>query len=275
MAKRNIESILAKGSAKQRMLLLSNHIAETTTGKSGFLSESDFDKLVGSFKTPAEIKLYNRYKNANTAIQSLLPYLAQLRLLYREQIARIDSFCLLAHTYEQVETLVNSTLSTIKSDKQRTELLDTLLSKTAFFYAKPLKKSDNEDPTTYKLSIEDVSAHKTEQIKSMSLTSGAHEHKSRATEILVLIKTVLKALKDYVEQNDFQITSYNDFLKEVENEIAQQNFMFTNFKKSVKVKRRGPGGEVEEEYHDFYFYPEYNAAGVDELEYNRLRRIYL
>ena len=195
MIKKNISRILEKGSAKQRMILLANHIAETATDKPGFLSDSEFTALVESFKTPAEIKLYRRYKEANTALQALLPYLSQLRLLYNTEIARIEGLCLLDFTYREIEDLISFTLYTIKDEKQKAELLETFVNNSNFLFANPKKKieeHEGEKKEHYELSITEPRRRKFGGGEDITLTAMALGRKNRAMSLLSSIKTLLK-----------------------------------------------------------------------------------
>lgn len=282
MTKKNIGKILEKGTAKQRMLLLANHIAETATNKPGFLSDSEFTALVESFKTPAEIRLYKRYKAANSALQSLLPYLAQLRLSYRVEYTRIEGYCLLYNSYLNFATSVNLVLESIKDSKLRARILESFIRKAVTHFAIPKKHiMDSEKKTEFfDLSIIKSIEQKSDKESQTTLSEIIADHRNRAMKILSSIKTLLKALKDYIEENDIQITAYNDFIKEVEKEITKDKPKHNTLSRSVQKPIN--------EHYDFMtlrawldlsdernFYPEYDKAEINQAEYDNYRSTYL
>jgi len=50
VGKKDISKILAKCSARQKTLLLANHVAETSFGEEGLLADSEFNSLINSIK---------------------------------------------------------------------------------------------------------------------------------------------------------------------------------------------------------------------------------
>ena len=286
MSKKNIGKILEKGSAKQRMILLSNHVAETATDKPGFLSPVEFDTLVESFKTPAEIKLYRRYKEANKALQALLPYLSQLRLLYNIEIAKIEGLCLLHFTYGETQELVNRTLSSIKDETQRAELLEAFIQNSSFLFANPKKDierhgegEEQELTEWYELSITEPRRRKFETGgEDITFTMMALGRKNRAMSLLSRIKTLLKALRDYIEENDFRIETYTDFIDTIEKEVTKEDPIFQRYSKKAFLK----SAETEEEkekllgiFGDTFFMPDYDEAVINQKEYDKYRSSYL
>jgi len=281
MSKKNISRILEKGSAKQRIVLLSNHIAETATDKPGFLSDSEFTTLVESFKTPAEIKLYRRYKEANTALQALLPYLSQLRLLYNIEIARIEGLCLLDFTYREIEDLISFTLYTIKDEKQKAELLETFVNNSSFLFANPKKKIEQREGEIreyYELSTTEPRRRSSGEGDNITFTAMALGRKERAMSLLSRIKTLLKALRDYIEENDFRIETYTDFIDTIEKEVTKEDPIFQRYSKKAFLK----SAETEEEkekllgiFGDTFFMPDYDEAVINQKEYDKYRSSYL
>lgn len=282
---KNIAKILEKGTPRQRMLLLANHIAETATNKPGFLSDSEFAALVESFKSPAEIRLYKKYKAVNSALQSLLPYLAQLRLSYRVEYTRIEGYSLLSRSYSNFEISFNAMLYNIKDKKQRTDLLNSFIKNSIVHFAIPqktIKKFGDMESEFLTLSIVQPDNRTHTRARKITLSEIIEDHRKRAMKLLSSIKTLLKALKDYIDENDIQLTAYNDFIKEVENEIT---------KDSPSTRRIHSSKEEQKtlfDHSDFQnlrfwmeysnernFYPKYDEAEIDQIEYNHYRSNYL
>ena len=281
----NIDKIIENGTPRQRMLLLANHIAETATNKPGFLSDSEFSALVESFKSPAEIKLYKKYKAANSALQRLLPYLAQLRLSYRVEYTRIEGYSLLCSSYADFEISINFMLYNIKDSKLRSELLNIFVKNSIVHFAIPKKKIDRFGDMKAEfldLSIKQHDKKISGKVSKITLNEIISEHRDRAMKLLSSIKTLLKALKDYIDENNIQITAYNDFIKEVEKEITKDN--------PSKKRVRSSKGEQKNlfDHSDFQslrfwmdfsdernFYPKYDEAEINQTEYDNYRSTYL
>jgi len=82
MSRKNISKILAAGSAKQKTLLLANHIAATSFGEEGLLTSKEFYALLATIKGPQDVAVYNRIKNAELNLRFFMLNLNQLRLVF-------------------------------------------------------------------------------------------------------------------------------------------------------------------------------------------------
>ncbi len=72
MSKKDIGKLLTTGTAKQRLLLIAEDRARVTYGEERILTDSDFNKLLDSFKKPNEIKLYNQFLGYGKAVNNSL-----------------------------------------------------------------------------------------------------------------------------------------------------------------------------------------------------------
>ena len=100
MSKKDISKILTSGSARQRTLLLANHIAATSFGKEGFLTSKEFYALLSSIKGERDIRIYNSTKAVELNLRFFLLNLNQLRLVFFNIVSQ---YVLLRQTIAMVE----------------------------------------------------------------------------------------------------------------------------------------------------------------------------
>jgi hypothetical protein len=70
MSKKDISKILTKGTAKQRLLLIAEDVARGRYSKDKILTDHEFNQISDSFKTPNEIKLWNKWKRIDESIMT-------------------------------------------------------------------------------------------------------------------------------------------------------------------------------------------------------------
>jgi len=103
MSRKDISKILTAGSARQRALLLANHIAATTFGKEGFLTSKEFYALLSSIKGDRDIRIYNKIKTVELNLRFFLLNLNQLRMVFFNTVLQ---YLLLRQTITMVETSI-------------------------------------------------------------------------------------------------------------------------------------------------------------------------
>jgi len=119
MNKKDISKILASGTARQKYLLIAEDTARARHSLSRILTDAELRALVDSIKTPQEIKVYNKLREADKLIMNSLSVLMQFRMLYSKTIVELDKFTLLWDSYQTTEELVNYILLEIKDPHER------------------------------------------------------------------------------------------------------------------------------------------------------------
>jgi hypothetical protein len=100
MSKKDISKILSGGSARQKTLLLANHIAATSFGKEGFLTSKEFYALLSSIRGERDIRIYNTTKTMELNLRFFLLNLNQLRLIFFNVVSQ---YVLLRQTITMME----------------------------------------------------------------------------------------------------------------------------------------------------------------------------
>ena len=122
MSKKDIGKLLTTGTAKQRLLLIAEDRARVTYGEERILTDSDFNKLLDSFKKPNEIKLYNQFLGYTKAVNIGVLNLQGLKYEATRNYSDLRGYILLLNSYENSEILANSILNEIKDPVERERL---------------------------------------------------------------------------------------------------------------------------------------------------------
>lgn len=265
MRTKDVSDIILKGSPKQRLNLVYSHFALLQFNKEGFLTEAELKKIKDSFKTPQERNLYNRYVQVDTTVRNSLMYLNQLRLAFREQTAHIEGFSLLCYSLESSVELLNELLSQVKDKKLKNQLTKTIEQK-RILYSTFSKDTDGYIILKPKERTGEIWP---EDIGETGLPGIRRVYKKRAEDILISCKTVIKAIRDYLEENSFNIKEYKNSIKEIEADISEDKTILA--KHSPKqMKKLFPDKDLSE-FKSCFFYPDYDSLEIDEEQYKRFK----
>lgn len=266
---KNISKILSKGSAKQRIILVATDIAEKNLGNSGLLSETELKELIDTFNTPAEIRLYNKFRRTEELIRNALHILYQYKNIYREYIARIEGYCITWEVYNEIKEIINDLLFKVEDKKLRGDIVKELVNKNLLF-AKFTKDKTQEgfvNIDTGKPNIKEVEG---------GLEGLLAINKEKAVNTIMEFKTLLKAIKDAVEENDFQVKPYINLYETAEAEIKDLEPSLVKYSKKKFTKKMEILGiehdakllKISEKY---FVFPDYEEIEIDEAKYKKIR----
>ena len=199
----NIEKSLAKGTAKQRVILLANHIAEVNLEGKGLLSSAEVNSLTDSFKTDQEITVYNRYRGIYDEVRNYLGTLAQLRFTYACAIEKLEKLISLRRSNYDVEDLVNNLLDLMPDKKTKAKALKRIKA----FDNIALMRSIRVDKDGY--------VDLTEEPRL--LDNAIDETRKEALLEQVRLKTGIILLKDYLSETRLKVKVFTAYVKEIEN----------------------------------------------------------
>jgi hypothetical protein len=283
----DISKILAKGSAKQRALLYFNNIGEKNrqpgdnlerTGK-GFLTEAEERQLFESFKTSAEITLYNRYNELLKSIYHKTTALAAMLFQYRESIASLTGYCLLYHGYTDFADTLSGLYFAMETPEEKKKVLNFLKNHKRYLWAEigPAKDPDTDgisilpgwDVPKTKKYMDPLIPRKTPQIRDV-----LEAYSKRAKKQLGECKATLKAVKDIIEETGFKVKEQIEGLDRIENDLKEDKAPLPKFSRkkteisgylaedNPKQKQR-----MEEMFGPNWLFPEYDAIEIDEALY--------
>lgn len=202
MIKKDISRVLTQGTAKQRVMIIAEDIAQYRLTRKGFLTDAETRALADSFKTNSEIKLYNRFIDFDKRVTHVLSYLRQLRLAHEVSIGHLTGYCLLWSEYQREEEMFNQLLTLIKDKATRKEALKLIL-----------KGSGSQPILAEVVAGEDgliTIETKDRATRKHSLEELIGVYKERALEQLKDAKALATAILEYMDEEGFNVKTYRD-----------------------------------------------------------------
>jgi hypothetical protein len=250
MNKKDISKALTQGSAKQRATIIAEDRAQYSKTGKGFLKDSDMKALYESFKTSAEIRIYNKYLKVGRKVNQSIPYLKQLQLLYEVSIAYLTGYSLLWYSYQEQEKLFNEFLYEVKDKTEKQKLLKRLTGINFLFatIVSSKKKGFIDIKTDSKgedYGIEEIIRAYTE----------------RATYELREAKALAQAILDYMDEEGFNVKTYKETVKEVMDALSRDRAAGKFSKKTTlkAVKNRMDKKRIEEIFSKYWVFPDPNT----------------
>jgi len=205
MNKKDVSKVLAQGSAKQRVMILAEDIAQYRLTRKGFLTDSETRALADSFKKDSEIKLYNRLIDFDKRVTHVLSYLHQLQLAYEGSIGYLTGYCLLWNSYQREEENYNQLLHDIKDKATRKKAIRTLIT------ASPLLATTvaGKEEGTINILTTGEKKHDIEDLIAL--------YSERATAQVKDAKALAMAILEYMDEERFNVKTYkNEVIKVLE-----------------------------------------------------------
>lgn len=253
--KRDVARIIDKGTPKERANLYFSNRAELNNNKPGFLTEEEANRLEESFKTQKEIALFDKYLTMGRAVRDALIFLNQILLAYNMKITSIRGKEELWGALSETAKNINKALSEVKDKETRAKITKTIINtpvncsfifdkdKDGYIVLKSTKPKDLESPITDSPLVRET----------ISMSSSAYK-------FLILGKSIVKALQDYIRENRFTIKEYKNQLKEIETDLKRDKSL------TGLAKLRTPDEQ--------YIYPNYNDLKVDDEAVKKYRETY-
>jgi len=271
----DLSRILTKGSAKQRALLLFNDMVEKSFVKEGdwkegkgFLTEPEQKQLWNSFNTESEVRLYNRFLGLQQDISQNLLLLKQLQFKYQGTIARLSGYCLLQHEYTQFEETLNAIYYAIETPEQGRKVLDVMEMHNHYLFA-TIGPAEHPDRDGVEI----------RERTGLPLKKILDALSCRAMEELVRAKTIVKVIRDTIEENEFDIEVFKDMLDEEEKTLQEDRAPLPKFsrkKTEEGILKHADNAEQRQRMEDIFrknwVFPEYEEAAISETLYKVMRQ---
>lgn len=224
MAKKDISTILTKGTAKQRANLVAEHIARLNyyeTSKEPLLTDAEYNKLSDSFKTPAEIKLWNKFRSIDSGIKIGLNNLQGLLFELKMHYSDLRGYILVWNTIEASELISNSILHQL-TPEERLRVSSNLKDNLKMFFTQI--EPDEEGYLEYKIDFErqvyrdengKPISYKDEprMSKEFTLLYAMNNIKGFAEDTATKFFSWRKALLDYMGETGFNPETYKNLIK--------------------------------------------------------------
>lgn len=265
MAKQDLSKILKTGSLKQRLKLLDDCRADVSIGKEPPFTDKEIDELSDSFKSPEEIRLYNRHLRAYRAFRDFLATTDLLHSQYKEAIAYITGFVLLWDTYERSEELLNSVIAQVKDKKTKELILKQFANRKHFLYADI--EADKEGFLRFYTDNTSArkKAKKTED--DYSIEGILRLWKEKAEERARHTKTFAKVLLDYMEETGYKPKAFYDRVSTILAEVDKDEALLPKFSRQQATEKQYSNLDLLAKY---FVYPDQENTRIQEEDYDRL-----
>lgn len=275
MSKKDIGKLLTTGTAKQRLLLIAEDRARVTYGEERILTDSDFNKLLDSFKKPNEIKLYNQFLGYTKAVNIGVLNLQGLKYEATRNYSDLRGYILLLNSYENSEILANSILNEIKDPVERERLAKIGASVNTLLFSQAVvdKEGFIDIQTNVKKPTKDSKGNpKNKEILENKLTlwEVMNNVKRKAETSAIRYLSWEKALLDFMEDKGFNVKTYKDKIELLSTEIWAPIIHWAKYYGENNTGLSKP--RVEKLLSKYKIAPDRQLYEIDEAEYNFFRK---
>ena len=275
MSKKDIGKLLTTGTAKQRLLLIAEDRARVTYGEERILTDSDFNKLLDSFKKPNEIKLYNQFLGYTKAVNIGVLNLQGLKYEATRNYSDLRGYILLLNSYENSELLVNSILNEIKDPVERERLAKIGASVNTLLFSEAVvdKEGFIDIQTNVKKQTKDSNGNpKNKEILENQLTlwEVMNNVKRKAETSAIRYLSWEKALLDFMEDKGFNVKTYKDKIELLSTEIWAPIIHWAKYYGENNTGLSKP--RVERLITKYKIAPDRDLYKIDEVEYSFFRK---
>jgi hypothetical protein len=275
MSKKDIGKLLTTGTAKQRLLLIAEDRARVTYGEERILTDSDFNKLLDSFKKPNEIKLYNQFLGYTKAVNIGVLNLQGLKYEATRNYSDLRGYILLLNSYENSEILANSILNEIKDPVERERLAKIGASVNTLLFSQAVvdKEGFIDIQTNVKKPTKDSKGNpKNKEILENKLTlwEVMNNVKRKAETSAIRYLSWEKALLDFMEDKGFNVKTYKDKIELLSTEIWAPIIHWAKYYGENNTGLSKP--RVERLLTKYKIAPERDLYKIDGAEYSFFRK---
>jgi hypothetical protein len=268
MAKKDIGKVLTTGSAKQKALLLAEHMARVVSGKEGLVTPAEFTEIAESFKTSREIRLWNEYLAHGKNVTSAINNLQGLKFEIVGHYFNLRGHILVWLEIESAELLANSLLHEVTDPGERKRIARDGLVGVNLLFAQI--ETDPEGYIKLLTGYEDDA----KGLASPDTLRYAFSAILRATEgAIVRYLSWEKALLDYMDETGYNIKTHRDHLKNLGNQIRKPVITWEKYQGKLVGGKSKPA--LEKLLERYNVHPRIEELEIDQQEYNFFLKVML
>lgn len=258
MNKTDVTKVLATGTPKQRIMILAEDIAQYRIQHKGFLTEKEHQALTDSFKTPAEIKLYNKFMNCDKAIINAMPYLKQLQLIHEVSIAYLTGYCLLWDSYQRQAESYNRLLYGIEDKAIKAEALKAIMGRLLLADIAEIKSG--KDKGMIELQIRELPTKK--KTERYGLGEMIDAYSIKATDQLKEAKALGQAILEYMDEEGFNVKTYKKQVTDILDALSIDRAVMPKFSRTATDELTEATDKEKKRYNDlmskYWVFPDPN-----------------
>lgn len=275
MSKKDISKILKQGTAKQRAILLAEDIARAKYNKEKILTDHEFNEITDSFNKPNEIKIYNKFRRADSIVGNALLNLQGLKFEVLMHYSNLRGYIFVWNSIENTEQIVNSILHEVKDNKEKKRIAKIgaesgkiLLSKNTVDkegYLDIQIDFERIDPTDESGKINYKSTKTTKEASLWFLMNSVKDQTiNSATKYI----SWSKAIEDFMDEEGFNIKTYKDLLNAMGEDIYRPIIGWNKYKSSESGFIEGFPKRVDKLKSKYAITPNISELEVDNELYN-------
>jgi hypothetical protein len=269
------EPVINTKSASQKLQVIDDYragIHSTKTFISSFEIPEEIQKLIATFKTPAEVALYNQHLEAFNFYQINIQRVEEILTLFKEAIAHLTGFTLLWDSYQRTEKLLNDVLNNT-AHGLREDLSRVMTTHSSYLY------TDLEISGKMQLEVKFITEDSTNSRKGTNkefpggyaVEELVHMWAGSATTHVINIRTISTALLDGMDLIKYKPKAFKEKLKGFLMEIDEEKAVTPQYSRRSTLKNTP---EDLERNARFYVYPEPETTPINEKIYkNWIARI--
>ena len=276
MSKKDIGKLLTTGTAKQRLLLIAEDRARIIYGEDRILTDSDFNKLLDSFKKPNEIKLYNQFLKYTKSVNNGILNLQGLKYEVAMHYSNLRGYILLFNSFENSEILANSILNEIKDPVERERLAKIGASVNSTLFSETVVDKEGFIDIQTSFEKETWIDENGKQLKkpiinnSHSLWEVMNNVKRKAEATACKYLSWEKALLDFMEDKGFNIKTYKEKIDLLSTEVWAPIIHWGKYYGINNTGFNKP--RLDKLLHKYKIAPDRELYNVDEAEYKFFRQ---
>jgi hypothetical protein len=272
MGKKDIGKILTTGSPKQRALLIAEDVARSKYFQEKLLTDSEFNQISESFKTPREIKLWNEFRELDRTISVALGNLQGKKVEVLMNYSTLRGYILLWNAIENAELLVNSVLHEIKDRKERKRIAKRGADGVSFLFSKT--EPDQEGYIEIKIDQNGYKGRKKiEPPERDSLWEDMNRVKKQVETSVIGYLSWERATLDFMEERGFNIKTYKEAINVMNKAINTPIINVAKYNGDFGIEHDPT--RLDNVIKKYAICPIIEELEVDETEYNWFRRYFL
>jgi len=280
MAKKNISKVLTSGSPTQRMKLLAEDIARAKFNKDRLLSDAEANALSDSFKKPQEIRVYNKYNQADKTVSNAIMNLQGLKFEVLMHYSNLRGYILVWQTMEETELLVNGVLHETKDPKERKRIAGVGKKGISLLFAE--LETDQEGYLDIQIDFDKdrptlSKKRDPDREKRITLWGVMNNVKASAIKRATEFTSWKRAILDYMDEEGFNIKTYKEIVETFAKEVYSPPIQWTKYNSDVNEFIPGIPHKRADKLKEYYsILPKLSEiAEVDEEEYSWFKKTIL
>ena len=275
MSKKDISKILTSGTPKQRLQIAIENVARNKFGREGLITDHEAHQLSNSFKTPSEIKLWNRGLKFDRIMSNGLMNLQGLKYETLMHISNLRGYILVWNTLEEAETLTNHILHEVKNKEERIKIASNSSKMPNFLFTQ--LETDKEGYLNINIDFEKEDyKEKGTKTNRYSLWHVMNNVRTQVITSAIRYISWSKACEDFMEEEGFSIKMYKEIIKNMDEDVYKPVIGWTKYREDeesfipdIKSKR------VDKLKSSYNIAPNLMALEIDINEYNSFMNNFL